>query len=65
MAKRWNERSRKALTDLGTGGRCGKGAGGGGGGEELQLPCSVHCVLFFIGDTFLSSRLSLFRSMNG
>ena len=63
MAKRWNERSRKTLTDLGTGGRCGKGRGSGG--EELQLPCSVHCVLFFIGDTFLSSRLSLFRSMNG
>ena len=25
-----------------------KGAGGGGG-EELQLPCSVDCVLFFYG----------------
>ena len=23
--------------------------GGRGGGEELQLPCSVHCVLFFYG----------------
>ena len=23
--------------------------GGRGGGEELQLPCSVHCVLFFCG----------------
>ena len=63
MAIRWNERSRKALTDLGTGGDV--EMGGGGGGEELQLPCSVHCFLFFIGDTFLSSRLSLFRSMNG
>ena len=48
MAKRWNERSRKALTEFGTGGKMWKGAGGGGG-EELQLPCSVHCVLFFYG----------------
>ena len=29
------------------GGRCGRGREGGG--EELQLPCSVHCVLFFYG----------------
>ena len=25
------------------------GGRGQGGGEELQLPCSVHCVLFFYG----------------
>ena len=48
MAKRWNERSRKALTEFGTGGKMWTGAGGGGG-EEFQLPCSVHCVLFFYG----------------
>ena len=36
-----------------------------GGGEELHLPCSGHCVLFFMGDAFLSPRLSLFRSKNG
>ena len=47
MAKRWNERSRKALTEFGTGGRCGRGREWVG--EELQLPCSVHCVLFFYG----------------
>ena len=47
MAKHWNERSRKALTEFGTGGKLWKGAEGGG--EELQLPCSVHCVLFFYG----------------
>ena len=47
MAKRWNERSRKALTEFGTGGKLWKGVEGGG--EELQLPCSVHCVLFFYG----------------
>ena len=30
MAKRWNERSRKALTEFGTGGKMWKGAGGDG-----------------------------------
>ena len=60
MAKRWNERSRKALTDLGTGGRCGKGRGSGG--EELQLPCSVHCVLF-LWETRFSHHVFLYSGV--
>ena len=37
----------RPLLNLAPGGRCGRGREGGG--EELQLPCSVHCVLFFYG----------------
>ena len=50
MTRRWSERSRRALTDLRNGGDAKEGGGReGGGGEELQLPCSAYCVVFFIG----------------
>ena len=65
MAKRWNERSRKALTEFGTGEKMWKGAGGG---AAKSFSCPVQFIVFcffFMGDTFLSSRLSLFRSMDG
>ena len=65
MAKRWNERSRKALTEFGTGGKMWKGAGGGSGGAVKSFSCPVQFIVFcfFMGDTFLSSRLSLFGSV--
>ena len=49
MTRQWSERSSRALTDLRTGGDVKEGGGGEGGGEELQLPCSAYCVVFFIG----------------
>ena len=43
MAKRWNERSRKALTEFGTGGNMWKGAGGG---TVKSFSCPVQFIVF-------------------
>lgn len=62
ITRRWSERSRRAFTDLRTGGDVKEG-GGGGGGEKLQLPFSAHSGVLFTGGHV--SLISLFRSMNG
>ena len=43
MAKRWNERSRKALTEFGTGEKMWKGAGGG---AAKSFSCPVQFIVF-------------------
>ena len=49
MAKRWNERSRKALTEFGTGEKMWKGAGGGRRRALVALFSSLCSVFFFYG----------------
>ena len=69
MTRRWSERSRRALIDLRNGGDVKEGGGGGGreggGGEELQLPCSAYCVVFFIGGQVSLIMSSFIQDMNG
>ena len=55
MAKRWNERSRKALTDLGTGG----GDVEGGRGVAVK---SFSCPVQFIVFCFYGRHVSLITS---
>ena len=56
MAKRWNERSRKALTEFGTGGKMWKGAGGG---ALKSFSCPVQFIVFYF---FYGRHVSLITS---